>query len=111
MNIFKLPANIMNEEIFEALIPDNGVLIERIISNGQSSPEGYWYEQDRDEWVMVLQGEAKLSWDDGRELYMQKGEWVLIPAMQKHRVEWTSSEPPCIWLAVHGNLCAKENKR
>lgn len=104
MNLLKIADKIGSEEIFEALIPDKGVLIERIISTGQVSPPGFWYEQERDEWVVLLQGEARLAWDNGRTLEMTSGDWIFIPARERHRVEYTSQEPPCIWLAVHGRL-------
>lgn len=93
-----------DEETFDSLIPDNGVLIERIISCGQASPPGFWYDQERDEWVAVLRGGAKLAWDTGAVIDLGPGDWVFIPAHKKHRVAWTSSQPPCIWLAVHGKL-------
>ncbi len=104
MNLFDLPKPLPDKEIFEPLIPDNGILIERILSSGQSSPEGQWYDQERDEWVVLIQGQAKLVWEDGRELEMESGDWLFIPAHERHRVEWTSEDPPCIWLAVHGKL-------
>ena len=103
-NIFKLPDILPKEEINEPLIPDRGILIERIISTGQASPPGFWYEQERDEWVVLLQGESELVWEDGRKKQMQSGDWVFLPAGEHHRVEWTSAHPPCIWLAVHGNM-------
>lgn len=104
MNLFQLPDEIPEEELFQAIIPDKGVLIERIISTGQVSPPGFWYEQDRDEWVVLLQGKSKLAWELGRTQDLGPGDWVFIPAKERHRVEWTSKEPPCIWLAVHGKL-------
>ncbi len=104
INIFKLPTRIPQEEIFEAIIPDTGVLIERIVSTGQTTPPGVWYDQERDEWVMLLQGNARLAWESGKELSMEAGDWVLIPAHERHRVDYTSSQPPCIWLAVHAKL-------
>jgi len=103
-NLFDLPQVLGAEEFFEPLLPDCGVLIERIISTGQATPEGEWYDQERDEWVALLQGEADLSYEDGRFLKLKAGDWVFIPAHEKHRVEKTSSDPPCIWLAVHGRL-------
>jgi len=93
-----------DNELFEALIPDAGVLIERIISTGQASPPDFWYDQDRDEWVALLQGSACIMWEDGRCQELNPGDWVLIPAHVRHRVAWTSTQPPCIWLAVHGKL-------
>ena len=104
-NIFHLETYLtLKQEYSEAIIPDKGVLIERIISTGHASPERYWYDQERDEWVVLLQGKAKLSWEAGKVLEMRAGDWVFIPAHERHRVDWTSQEPPCIWLAVHGRL-------
>jgi len=104
MNLFDIPNPLPNEEVFDPLMPDNGILIERIVSSGQSSPEGHWYDQERDEWVVLIQGRAKLVWEDEKTLEMGSGDWLFIPAHQRHRVEWTSEDPPCIWLAVHGKL-------
>lgn len=103
-NIFKLPDNLPADELFEAILPDRGILIERIVSCGQCSPPDFWYLQERDEWVVVLQGEAKILWDQGGLTHLNRGDWLLIPAGIKHRVEYTSSDPPCIWLAVYGRL-------
>ncbi|MBW4651429.1 MAG: cupin domain-containing protein [Kastovskya adunca ATA6-11-RM4] len=103
-NIFHLPTELSAEELFEPLVSGEAVLIERIISTGQTTPEGEWYDQERYEWVILLQGEAKLTYLDGSSISLQAGDYVLIPAHQKHRVEHTSAEPPCIWLAVHANL-------
>ncbi|WP_201785625.1 cupin domain-containing protein [Syntrophomonas wolfei] len=104
MNLFDIPGHLRDKEFFESLLPDRGILIERIISTGQASPTGFWYDQDRDELVMLLQGEAQLAWPEGRTLSMGRGDWLLIPAHERHRVERTSSDPPCIWLAIHGQL-------
>jgi cupin 2 domain-containing protein len=104
MNLLDLPEKIGDFELIEALLPDKGVLIERIISKGQSSPPGFWYDQVRDEFVLVLQGEACLVWSDGREKRMRPGDWLVINAHDRHRVEWTSSDPACVWLTVHGKL-------
>ncbi|MGI6554534.1 MAG: cupin domain-containing protein [Bacillota bacterium] len=105
MNIFNVSFPSEDKEITDTLLSGRNVLIERIVSTGQASPEGFWYDQEEDEWVAVLQGRAKLAWDDGRELVMEPGDWVLLPAHERHRVEWTSKNPPCIWLAVKGRLC------
>ena len=104
MNLFKITKGPGKEELVEQLIADHGIAIERIISCGHSSPEGFWYNQERDEWVALLQGEAEISWKDGRSLLMQAGDWLFIPAGEEHRVERTSENPPCIWLAVFGNM-------
>jgi len=104
MNIYDIPENPGKEERFDLLIPDQGVRIERIISTGHSSPPGFWYDQERDEWLCLVQGHATISWFDGRRRDLSPGDLLLIPAHEKHRVEWTSQNPPCIWIAVHGKL-------
>lgn len=101
-NLFSLP-NVSSQstcitELFQPLIQGD-VLIERIISHGQVTPAGQWYDQERDEWVAVLQGEARLGFDDGREICLGPGDHALLPKHVKHRVTYTSS--PCLWLAVH----------
>ncbi len=99
-NIFTLPSELPTEELFESLIETDRLKIERIISTGQTTPPGEWYDQERDEWVMLLQGEAKLAYENDRIVTLKAGDYLLIRAHQKHRVEYTSSNPPCIWLAV-----------
>ena len=79
-----------------------GLRIERIVSEGHVSPEGFWYDQDEPEWVALLQGTAELEFEDGRRYPMGAGDWLAIPAHERHRVAHTSSDPPCIWLAVFG---------
>ena len=104
MNLYELPDPLPNEEQFDDLIADRGIKIERIISSGQVTPPGEWYNQTRDEWATLLQGCATLEYADGRFENLQAGDHVLIPARVKHRVARTSSDPPCIWLAVHGSM-------
>ncbi len=90
-------------ELHEILLQSKGrgLRIERILSAGQTSPPGFWYDQQQDEWVALLQGRAGLSFDDGRSVTLEKGDWLFLPAHTRHRLDWTSREPPCIWLAVH----------
>lgn len=104
MNLFTVPQSLPVEEFVEPLISGRGVLIERIISIGQISPPGFWYDQDRDEWVALLQGQARIGWEDGRSKELKAGDWLFIPAHERHRVEWTSKEITCIWIAVFGNF-------
>lgn len=88
-------------EIFETLLTGPGeLLVERIVSHGQTTAPGQWYDQDRDEWVMVLEGRARLSLAGGREATLEAGDWLWLPKHCRHRVEYASS--PCVWLAVHG---------
>jgi cupin 2 domain-containing protein len=64
-----------------------------------SSPPGFWYDQDRDEWILVIKGTAELQFADGKSVTMNAGDYLLIPKHEKHRVEHTSEE--VVWLAVH----------
>ncbi|MDV3003019.1 MAG: hypothetical protein N5P05_004674 (plasmid) [Chroococcopsis gigantea SAG 12.99] len=103
-NILALPAELPREELFESILRGPNISVERIISTGQVTPPGEWYNQPQDEWVLLLQGNASFSYEDGSFIDLKAGDYLLIPAGQKHRVERTSSNPPCIWLALHGNL-------
>jgi cupin 2 domain-containing protein len=100
-NLFDLPSPLPAEEVFETLVQGNQCRIERIISTGQTTPAGEWYDQPQDEWVILLQGEAIVAYADGSRCPLRSGDYLWIPAHQKHRVEYTSSQPPCIWLAIH----------
>jgi len=98
-NLFTdLPSN-LPDELITILIDATNMRIERIVSHGHSSPEGFWYDQDQHEWVVVLKGSARLRFED--EIFeMKPGDFVNIPAHKKHRVEWTTPDEPTIWLAV-----------
>jgi len=102
-NLFALPDFADREpgERFETLAQTADCRIERILSTGQTTPPGDWYDQQWDEWVALLQGEAELSFQDGTRRRLSAGDHLLLAAHLRHRVEYTSSEPPCIWLAVH----------
>jgi cupin 2 domain-containing protein len=100
-NIFQLPSDIPEKEIFESLLTTQNVAIERIISTGQSTPPGQWYDQETDEWVILLQGNAQLSYEDGQIVELSSGDYLFLKAHEKHRVEATSTNPVCIWLAIH----------
>jgi cupin 2 domain-containing protein len=74
----------------------------RILSSGQASGPGFWYEEEEDEWVIVLGGEGKIEWPNGQKKLLKAGDWLFLPAREKHRVAYTSACPPCVWLAVYG---------
>lgn len=88
------------KELFTPLLQQNGILIERIVSQGQRTPDGKWYHQAYDEWVMVIQGQAVLRYEQ-EQLTLNTGDCLLIPAHTKHRVEWTDPKQNTIWLAIH----------
>jgi cupin 2 domain-containing protein len=98
-NIFSLPSTIPNE-IIETLHSSTNVRIERILSAGQSSPEGFWYDQPENEWVLLVQGEAHLAFEDGSTVSLKAGDHIMIEARRRHRVEFTSAGPPCVWVCV-----------
>jgi cupin 2 domain-containing protein len=96
----ELPA--LREEIVDVLAETPGVRIERIVSTGQATPPGEWHDGERDEWVALLAGAARLRFaDEAEPRALAPGDWVRIPAHARHRVEWTDPARPTVWLAVH----------
>ncbi len=90
------------KEILETIIKSDQFKIERIISRGQATTEGDWYDQEKNEWVLVLRGNAGLLFEGSEEIVIMKtGDYINIPAHKKHRVEWTDPKEETIWLAVH----------
>lgn len=87
-----------NEQFFELLKHQN-LRIEKIVSNGQSSPINFWYNQQENEFVLLLKGEAILEFED-KEIILKEGDYINIPSKQKHRVKYTSTDNPTIWLAI-----------
>jgi len=100
-NIFNnIPAD-FKSELIETIIETKAVRIERIVSMGHSSPPGFWYDQDRNEFVILLKGSAGLMFEGSdRIMIMQTGEYINIPAHQRHRVEWTAPDKHTVWLAI-----------
>ena len=90
-------------EYFQTLLSGPaGLRVERIISHGHVTPDNEWYDQEQDEWVLVLEGSATLGFADGSERTLSRGESLFLPRHLKHRVLFSST--PCFWLAVHGSL-------
>ena len=102
-NLFAgLPAAAQAAEQLETLLTDPGLRIERIVSTGQASPPGFWYEQEDSEWVLLVSGEALLRFEDETEpRRLHPGDWLHIRARRRHRVDWTAADALTIWLAVH----------
>lgn len=99
-NIFAgVPENI-EEELFSVLLKNENIKIQRIVSKGQVSPATGWYDQPQDEWVLVLKGEAIISFEN-KEIKMQTGSFVNIPAHTKHKVSWTHPDIETLWLAIY----------
>lgn len=100
-NLFQyLPAQ-LPEEVTQCLLSSGQLRIERIVSRGHCSKPDFWYDQDQAEWVVVLQGEARLRFDEAdRCVHLRSGMYVNIAAHEKHRVEWTKPDEDTVWLAV-----------
>lgn len=100
-NLFAILPTSLTEELTEMLAEGSDVRVERIVSTGHASPEGFWYDQEMDEWIVVLRGEALVQFEGEAEpLRLKPGDYVNIPAHRRHRVEWTSPDEPTVWLAV-----------
>lgn len=100
-NLFEDLPEQLAEEMFTDILSRPGVRIERIISTGQSTPADAPYDQDHDEWVLLLRGSASL-WIEGEgERHLLPGDHLLIGAHRRHRVRWTAADEPTVWLAVH----------
>jgi len=97
MNIFDLPPISQHEELTTILAENGNVRIERIISAGQVSD---WYDQSETEFVVLLEGSAVIEYERGKTVALSKGDTLLIKPHERHRVSYTSIEPPCIWLCV-----------
>lgn len=103
------PSNILSlipppsaDESFNTLLQGSHVKIERIVSHGHSSPPGFWYDQEMNEWVIVLKGRGRLLFEgSGSAVEMKAGDYVEIPAHTRHRVEWTDPDEDTVWLAVY----------
>lgn len=96
-----MPPTAAETEAIDVLVETENVRIERIVSRGQASPEDFWYDQDRNEWVALLSGKAALLLDGEPEaVVLDPGDHIVIPAHRKHRVLWTDRERDTVWLAV-----------
>jgi len=100
-NLFAdLPAS-LPDELVQTLLAAPGLRIERIVSHGHASPEGFWYDQDTREWVLLVAGAARLRFEGEEPVEMKPGSFINIPAHKRHRVDWTDASQPTIWLAIH----------
>lgn len=88
------------EELFTTLAASSSVRIERIVSRGHRSPEGFWYDQEESEFVLVVSGSAELQFEDGATRILTPGDWLEIPAHTRHRVSSTATDRDTVWLAV-----------
>jgi cupin 2 domain-containing protein len=100
-NLFTDIPGEMPEELVGEILRTDAFRIERIVSRGQASPPGFWYDQETNEWVLLVKGSALLRFFDGREIALTPGDHLLIPRHVRHRVERTSEDEETVWLAVY----------
>jgi cupin 2 domain-containing protein len=96
--LFNIPAD-LPAELVQTIVASGDIKIERIVSQGHQSPPDYWYDQDQNEWVFLAKGEARLQFPN-QTLHLKAGDYINIPAHQKHRVEWTTPDEETVWLAI-----------
>jgi cupin 2 domain-containing protein len=99
-NLFTSIPEPSDTEFFEDLLRTPGIGIERIVSKGHASPAEGWYDQDEHEWVMVVQGAAVITFEQGGDVRLESGDYINIPAHCRHKVSWTNPEQATVWLAV-----------
>ena len=95
-----LPAE-LSEELFQTILGTTNFRVERIVSHGHRSPDGFWYDQATDEWVLLLSGAARVLFEGHPPIELAPGAWLHIPAHRRHRVDWTDPDRPTVWLAIH----------
>ena len=101
-NLLTGAGGISDRERFEELLRGGPFRLERIISTGQATPPGQWYDQQQAEWVVLLSGAARLRFEDeSSDRELQPGDYVLIAAHRRHRVQWTAPDQVTVWLALH----------
>ena len=100
-NIYKLIPGDLTEEIFETIVHGNNIRIERIISKGHTSPDTGWYDQRQNEWIIILKGNAIITFEGDKEIRLNEGSYLDIAAHTKHKVSWTSQKTETIWLAIY----------
>lgn len=101
MNLLQPLPDARATEAVQCLLARPGLRIERIVSQGQASPPGFWYDQDEGEWVLLLAGAAQLRFADETALHrLGPGDWLEIAPHRRHRVEWTDPSTPTVWLAI-----------
>ncbi len=101
LNLLTSEPSVRDAEVTQTIATGKGVRLERIVSRGQASPEGFWYDQAEVEWVTILTGRARIRIaDQAGEITLGPGDTLLLPARCRHRVEWTDPDQPTVWLAL-----------
>ncbi len=100
-NIFRDATENSKDEFFEVLLNNSSFKMERIISQGHVSPENFWYDQGKNEFVLLISGNAKILFENDFNLELMPGDYFIIPAHKKHRVVFTQPDEKTIWLTLH----------
>lgn len=101
-NLFGNIPGDLPSELIDTLCQSEQVRIERIVSRGHISPDDAWYDQDSHEFVLLVSGRARLAYADTTSVIdLAPGDWLVIPARVRHRVDWTDPAQDTVWLAVH----------
>ena len=100
-NIYQNIPQALSDELFTPLLENKNIRIERIVSQGQRTKAGEWYDQMQNEWVIVVQGQAVIEYENTQTHDLNVGDYLFIPAGTRHRVLWTSHSEQTLWLAVH----------
>ena len=101
-SLLNLPTPMQNNEIYQSLLLGEGIRIERIVSNETTPSNTDWYDQEEDEWVMIVSGSAVLEDMNGDQISLHAGEYIYLPRHFRHQV--VSTTTPCIWLAIFGSF-------
>lgn len=101
MNLLNELPEDLHHEVFETILQTGDIHLQRIISKGHVTPEGEWYDQNKNEWLTLLTGSATILFADGQEITLKPGDQLVIPAHRRHRVSKTAEKHATIWLALH----------
>ncbi len=100
-NFFENIPHSLTEEWIQEILNRDTVRVERIVSRGHRSPQGFWYDQSENEWVLLLKGSAGVRLESSDEpVVLGPGDHLLIPAHTRHRVDWTDEQDDTVWVAV-----------
>ena len=101
-NLFDCIPEFLNDEVFDVIVKSKNIKVERILSKGQRTPIGEWYDQNMNELVVLLRGRANILFEEDYNLTeLKPGDYINIPAHVKHRVEWTDENALTVWLTIH----------
>lgn len=103
-SLWEVSGIVPGAEVFDTLARGPAWRLERIVSQGCASPEGFWYDSDDDEWVVLVRGGARIAFEERGSLELKAGDWVGLPARTRHRVEWVTED--ALWLALHAGPTA-----